>query len=384
MQVSVDHPIVSVQWDHGGQSQFHTIWLRDNCGCEECRVALSGERLLYTADIADELRTVDAFVGDAGDLDISFSDGHRSVFSQDWLLHYDYSADSGRHAAEQPLLWGQDVRLPEFDYAALMASSSALLEYLDAVQAYGAAVVRNTPAAEGEVVRFAKATGVIREVAFGTVHDVLNNPDGYNVAHTELELKPHSDLASYSWPPSFQLLHYLLNEVTGGETILVDGWSVLAELEREDPESYNLLARIPVAFKIFSITHDTYAEEPIIQLHSDGRVKLFRFSNQTAQPLRIPPDMVEPFYKAYKKLGRLILEDRFRVKIKALSGDMLTIHNHRILHGRTAYDPRSGNRHLQDLYMEWDDVMAKRRVLRGHLPLEAWPRKEAPEPSSSI
>ena len=357
MQVSVEHPVVSIQWDDGGRSRFHAIWLRDNCGCGECRVA--------------------------GGLDVSFSDGHRSKFSRKWLLHYDCPADSARHDADQPLLWGQNVRLPEFDHGALMASPSALLEYLDAVHVYGAAVVRNTPAVEGEVVRFAKAIGIIREVAFGTVHDVVNNPEGYNVAHTELELKPHSDLASYSWPPSFQLLHYLLNEVTGGETILVDGWSVLAELQREDPESYDLLARVPVAFKIFSATHDTYAEEPIVQLHPDGRVRVFRFSNQTAQPLRISPETVEPFYRAYKKLGRLILEDRFGVKIKALSGDMVTIHNHRILHGRTAYDPRSGDRHLQDLYMEWDDVMAKRRLLRGHLPLEAWPRKEATEPRSS-
>ena len=223
MRVSVEDPIVSIQWDHGGQSRFHAVWLRDNCGCGECRVALSGERLLYTADIPDDLRIVEAFAGDDGDLNIRFSDGHRSVFGQDWLLHYDCPADSVPQPVDPPLLSTRDARLPEFDYGALMASSPVLLEYLDALQAYGAAVVRNTPAVEGEVVRFAKEIGVIREVAFGTVHDVLNNPEGYNVAHTELELKPHSDLASYSWPPSFQLLHYLVNEVTGGETVLVDG-----------------------------------------------------------------------------------------------------------------------------------------------------------------
>jgi len=64
---------------------------------------------------------------------------------------------------------------------------------------------------------------------------------------------------------------------------------------------------------------------------------------------------------------------RFRVTIKAEAGDMLTVHNHRVPHGRLAYDPSSDHRHLQDLYMEWDDVMAKRRVLKGHLPREAWP-----------
>ena len=201
----------------------------------------------------------------------------------------------------------------------------------------------------------------------------MNDPKGYNVAHTALELKPHSDLASYSWPPSLQLLHYISNGVTGGETVLVDGWNVLAELRREHPDAYDLLSGVSVPFKIYSATEDTYAEEPIIQHYPDGRMRVFRFSNQTMQPIRIHPDRVEPFYDAYRKLGRLIAEDRFRVNVKLDGGDMLAVHNHRVLHGRLAFDPSSGDRHLQDLYMEWDDVMAKRRVLRGHIPRAAWP-----------
>ena len=210
------------------------------------------------------------------------------------------------------------------------------------------------------------------------MHDVINNPHGCNVAHTALELKPHSDLPSYSWPPSFQLLHYLDNTVTGGETVLVDGWKVLATLKSESPDDYDLLSRVSVPFKIFSNSDDTYAAEPIIQRYPDVRPRVFRYSNQTAQPLRIHPDLMEPFYAAYRRLGRLIAEQRFRVTIRAEGGDMLTIHNHRVLHGRLAYDPYTGIRHLQDLYVEWDDVMAKRRVPRGHLPRQAWPASSSP------
>lgn len=253
-----------------------------------------------------------------------------------------------------------------------MSSTATLLAYLDAVRAYGAAIVKGTPAVAGEVVRFAKIIGIIRTVAFGTVHDVVNNPEGYNVAHTALELKPHSDLPSYTWPPSFQLLHYLSNTVSGGVPVLVDGWNVLAVLASDSPDDFELLSTVPVPFKICSATDDSYAEEPIIQHHANCRLKVFRFLNQTVQPLRIRPDLIEPFYKAYKHLGRLIEDSRFRVTIRVDSGDMLTIHNHRVLHGRLSFDPSSDKRHLQDLYMEWDDVMAKRRVLRGHLPRGAW------------
>jgi gamma-butyrobetaine dioxygenase len=36
------------------------------------------------------------------------------------------------------------------------------------------------------------------------------------------------------------------------------------------------------------------------------------------------------------------------------------------MHGRLAFDPASGGRHLQDVYMEFDDFVARRRVLLGH------------------
>ena len=57
-------------------------------------------------------------------------------------------------------------------------------------------------------------------------------------------------------------------------------------------------------------------------------------------------------------------------EFKTDSGDLLTVHAHRVLHGRRAFDPASGDRHLQDVYLEYDDLMARRRVLRGtHIPL---------------
>ena len=50
------------------------------------------------------------------------------------------------------------------------------------------------------------------------------------------------------------------------------------------------------------------------------------------------------------------------------------------MHGRLAFDPTSGARHLQDVYMEFDDFMARRRVLLGtHKPVPAQPQEAAHE-----
>jgi len=92
------------------------------------------------------------------------------------------------------------------------------------------------------------------------------------------------------------------------------------------------------------------------------------------QPLDAHFDDVEAFYAAYRKVGQMIASDRYKVVFKTSSGDLLTVHGHRVMHGRLPFDPTSGARHLQDVYMEYDDLMARRRVLLGtHKPMPAAP-----------
>jgi gamma-butyrobetaine dioxygenase len=55
----------------------------------------------------------------------------------------------------------------------------------------------------------------------------------------------------------------------------------------------------------------------------------------------------------------------YKLTFKTETGDLLTVHGHRVLHGRLAFDPDSGARHLQDVYMEYDDLMDRLNVLSG-------------------
>lgn len=358
----------------GVDRRFHHVWLRDNCPCSACRIESTGERRLFTADIPDAIAPTAASMDPVGDLTVDWNDGHRSAFSAAWLAAHDYSGP--RRDRHVPVLWDRAFtsRVPRFDHDAVVHSDEGQLAYLDALRDHGVAIVRGVPSIPGEVERFAEAIGHVREVAFERVHNVFHDPAGYNVAHTPVELKPHTDLPSYHWPPSVQLLHFLVNRATGGESVLVDGWKVVADLRREDPDAFGLLARVPVTYQLFSATEDTHATAPMIQLDPHGEVATFRFSNQLALPIDAPFETVGPFYRAYRKLGRMLDDDRYRVVFKTEDGDLITVHGHRVLHGRLAYDPASGARHLQDVYMEWDDLMARRRVLRGeHVPMSASP-----------
>ncbi|MBB3666082.1 gamma-butyrobetaine dioxygenase [Prauserella sediminis] len=357
----------------GRERHFHYVWLRDNSWAAADRVFLSSERKLFTPAIATTVAPTEAeFDPDSG-LSVRWTDGQQARYSAEWLRRHDYS-QAPRHGRRHAVtLWAEtDAELPRFSHADVVDTTDGQLAYLDAVAEHGAAIVTGVPSADHEVERFAETIGHVREVAFERVHNVRHDPTGYNVAHTPEELKPHTDLPSYNWPPSIQLLHFLTNEATGGESTLVDGWAALAELRRQAPGHFDTLCRVPVPYQLFSEEEDTWAENPMVQLDTDGNVKVFRFSNQLAQPLSIPFDQVESFYDAYRHLGTIIDSGRHRATFKSDGGDLITVHSHRVLHGRLPYDPASGARHLQDVYMEFDDLLARRRVLRGeHKPLAA-------------
>ena len=348
------------------ESKYHYIWLRDNCWCDECRVSQSAERRIYTADIPATIAPLEAqFDDESATLSVRWNDGHSSSFSLRWLEANDYS----NGAQAQPLevtLWNSSFGSPpRFEHSEVVGRPEVQLAYLEAIRKYGAAIVTHTPSLDGEVARFAEVVGHVRETAFERVHNVRHDPEGYNVAHTPLELKPHTDLPSYHWPPSIQLLHFLVNESSGGESTLVDGWSVLTDLRRDNPSAFDTLCRVPVTFQLFSEDEDTRATAPLVQLDSSGRVQTLRFSNQLALPLQAPFEDVGEFYDAYQLLGKMIDSDHYKIVFKCDNGDLLTVHSHRVLHGRKAFDPTSGARHLQDVYMEYDDLMDRLNVLSG-------------------
>ena len=176
---------------------------------------------------------------------------------------------------------------------------------------------RHTPSVEGEVERFAETIGHVREIAFERIHNVRHDPAGYNVAHTPVELKPHTDLPSYHWPPSIQLLHFVVNEATGGESTVTDGWDVAGRPAPRDPAAFDVLTRVPVAFQLFSQRRGHLRRAPDDPARHRRAGALFRFSNQLAQPLSASFDEVEAFYEAYRHLGRMIDGAGYKVAFKA-------------------------------------------------------------------
>lgn len=339
---------LEVHWPSGTVSHLHFLWLRDNCSCEECRVIQTSEKRFLISDVPADIAPL-AVSLDGDRLVLVWPDGHETVYTRTDIeaLH---AADTGDWTP-----WDRDFVPARYPFQAFLDDDSlaaaAITEFLDR----GALLLRQAPTRPGTLELLAPRLGPIREVLFARIHDVQVDPGGYNVAHTSNTLPPHNDFASYSWPPSVQALHMLVNEAAGGESVIVDGWNVLGTLRERHPDHFRALCEMPVPFREFDDDNETYAVAPLVRCDGDGNIVALRFSNQLMQTLDPGAPGIGEFYRAYHALCGLLTADKFKASFRLDGGDILIVAAHRVLHGREAFEA-AGARHLQDAYFELDNV----------------------------
>ena len=348
---------IQVTWASGARSELPFLWLRDNCDCDACRVAQTGEKRFMVSSVPVDIAPDDSAL-DGDTLIVTWPDGHVSRYRGDDIARL----SAARIPDWQP--WQPAFAPLRSDFAALLADDSVAAATLERLLVDGAIVLTNAGAAPGTLERLAPRLGPVREVLFARIHDVKVDPAGYNVAHTSLEVPPHNDFASYSWPPSVQALHMLVNDASGGESIIVDAFDAIGRLRAERPDDFDLLASVPVAFREFDAGVETYAVEPILRCDTAGRLTGVRFSNQLMQPPDPSRAEVGRFYTAYHELCRRLTAPDVGRSFRLGGGDVLVVAAHRVLHARRAFEP-DGPRHLQDAYFELDNVANHYVLLRG-------------------
>jgi len=331
-------------------------WLRDNCQCHDCRILQTDERRWqpWTEDAAPVPAAVDVV---DGALQIGWANGHRSSFGAAEWEKIRRTASRGRWTAR---LWGAGYEIERFDHQQCIADQVTRRQMFEALRRDGSVVVTGSPTEPGTVIGLLQSIGLtLRDSSLGLIFDVKLDPAGYNVAFTAEEVPPHNDNAQYTHPPSGQVLAMLVNEAQGGNSVVVDGWSVLDQLDREHPEAIDVLSRVEVGFRQYSTEADAFTRAPLAVRDRAGRFIHLRFSNQLMQPLAFDDAELADWYRAYRLLGAAVNDPANQVSFRLSAGDTLFVNGYRVLHARSAYQP-DGLRHLQDVYFDMDDVF-------GHL-----------------
>lgn len=166
--------------------------------------------------------------------------------------------------------------------------------------------------------------------------------------------------------------------MNGGTSLFVDAFAAASALRAAHPADFARLVATPVPFQYINDARHLHHAHPTISLgpasaSSDGEPYITAVSYSPPFQAPLPHDTPSAFYDA---LGRfaVLAETPEAVYSRQLNeGDAVVFDNRRILHGRTAFEDRSGpedvvgnepSRWLKGCYFEDDQMASHGRVLR--------------------
>ena len=347
----------------GHTHELAPLWLRERSRQPDQLDPITGQRLFDPHRLDPDLALVDARL-EAGCLVARFSDGHAEQYTLDALSE----AVHGTHGGPELIAWRADLRSPPIHHWSCLEDEAALLASLHDLLAYGVIVVRGAPTTEGTVLEVAGRFGYVRETNFGRLFDVRSVMGSNDLAYRAVELGPHTDNPYRTPVPGIQLLHCLVNEASGGLSTLVDAIAVTDELRRVDPDALELLSRVAVEFRFADRDTELVARRSVVAVDERGCVTGLHYSPRLDHLPLLPAAQTRQYQQARRRLAELLHDPAFEIRFRLDAGEVLVFSNDRVLHGRTAFDPREGPRHLQGCYIDHDAPQSRYRVLRRTLP----------------
>ena len=368
-KIKIKSDSVDILWSDKQLSHFHFLWLRDNCPSSfhlDTRM-----RKFNISDVSENICPINCTTNKDGNLVIKWNENkHESIFLNSWLRNNCYTIKNKEQSSPSYKLWDSSMQKNLnkiiIKYDNIMDSDDCLLNWLENLHFYGIAIVKNSPTKKKSAFKVLDRISHIRETFFGTPFEVINIPKPNNQAYTADALENHTDLPYFEYTPGFQFLHCLVNETQGGISICLDGFKIANFLKENYPAIFNLLIKIPVKFKDNDYTQNKIRihHSPIINLSENGEFNDIRFNMGAMGTLDIHPNIMENFYKAYRKFASLLNKKDYLIKFNLEAGDILCFNNRRVLHGRTQFDPNSGHRHLQGYYIDKDEILSRLNFLK--------------------
>ena len=370
LRIEVDNHdrIVSLYWPGEKASRYHFVWLRHHARCADGMPNDTSIKIDLLPDDPATLHIVSAQqVGDR--IRIQWADGGLCTdHGLESLRTSAYDDWSRRRTAPRPRLWDRDSanEIPVFDRGAL--DDSRMLELLLTVRDFGVALLRGVSLSPGSVAEVAETFGPVHVNNYGRVFDVRTDTKSNLGSNTGAYLGPHTDEGYRHAPPGISFFHCIQAVEKGGDSILVDGFNAARVLEDRDPESFRILSTVPLCHQRFSLPEeDMRARGRVIVTDFDGNLEGIRFTDRTLPPQTLPEEWMEPVYRGIRAFWKIVNAKEMALVYHMQPGDLHVFDNQRVLHGRSAFDPDSGPRHLQQCSVNRDEFHNTLRTLAARL-----------------
>ena len=328
---------------------------------------------------------IESAIVDAEELIINWAhDGATTRHELGLLFNSSLVERSRRQRSHRPPLWqAEDAGRFHWFEATDLDQASSRLEVFAHLRNYGIALVKDLPTKAGTLEVVAKHFGPVRQTHFGSLFDIRSRPQdklgtGQSIGATASNSQsPHTDEGWRHGPPGINLFHCLKSHPDGGgESIFVDGISAAEALRESDPQAFELLTSVPLLFVAERNPEERFRSRGhVIALDHEGRIRGIRITDRTLPALDLPVDLIEPAYRAIGRFYQLLLATERVFERRLNPGELVIFDNHRVLHGRRAFDPAAGERWLQQLSVDREEFQSLFRQLaeaQGRDDLSQW------------
>ena len=348
--------------NQGHKKEIHPFWFRERVRGESFIDKGTQQRLFDPTQLQKDIKINSLNLSDQF-LEITFNDGAYTKFAiQNILREFD---NENVIKKIKKIEWDSSfTNFKNFEFENNFFNEKIMYDALIDFYKFGFVIFKDVPTKDNFIKNFANSIGSIRRTNFGEFFNVKSKPNPNDLAYTSLALAPHTDNPYRNPVPCIQMLHCIENEVSGGLSTLVDGYTVTEKLKKDFRNFYNILTEVKVRFQFIdqSVILEDWAE--MIQLNEEREFKQVRFSPRLDFVPLMEKNKLELFYSARKKISELYNSDQYRVEFKLNPGDLLMMDNYRLLHGRTSYDANQGNRFLQGCYIDYDSTEGKLKHLK--------------------
>ena len=348
--------------NQGQKKEIHPFWLRERVNGESFIDEGTQQRLFDPTKLEEDIKINSLNLSDQF-LEITFNDGAHTKFAVQNILR-EFSNENVIKKIKKVEWDSSFTNFKNFKFEDNFFNEKVMYDALIDFYKFGFVIFKDVPTKNNFITNFANSIGSIRRTNFGEFFNVKSKPNPNDLAYTSLALAPHTDNPYRNPVPCIQMLHCIENEVNGGLSTLVDGYTVTEKLKKDFRDYYNILTDVKVRFQFIdqSVILEDWAE--MIQLNEKGEFKQVRFSPRLDFVPLMEKNKLELFYSARKKISELYNSDQYRIEFKLNPEDLLMMDNHRLLHGRTSYDANQGNRFLQGCYIDYDSTEGKLKHLK--------------------
>ena len=353
-----------VLFNNGSSSQeIHPFWLRERVSNEKYFDNNTQQRKFDPTFLNTDISIKSARISNDL-LEVNFNDGVNFKLEINKIIQ-EFSKDDFLIQSISKEKWDSTLgNINKYNFYDEIYESKEMYNLLTEFYKYGFVIFKDVPTNDNFIVKFANSIGSVRRTNFGEHFNVKSVPNPNDLAYTSLPLAPHTDNPYRNPVPCIQLLHCITNEVSGGFSTLVDGYTVTEDLKKDFKEYYDILTKVKVKFKF--IDKDVVLEgwSELIKLDENKKFKQVKFSPRLDFVPILNKDQLDLYYKARNKISSMYNSDKYKIEFKLMSGDLLMMDNYRLLHGRTEFDANEGNRFLQGAYIDFDSTEGKLRHLK--------------------